>query len=341
VEAAAQVPHDPPLVVIGASAGGVEALVKIVGGLDDTLGAPVVIVLHLPATGTSVLPDILRRSGRLPVSVAVDGHPLVPNAILVAPPDHHVLVRDGFVVLDRGPRENGSRPAIDPLFRTAAGARGGGVIGVVLSGALDDGAAGLRAIKEAGGVAVVQDPNDALTPSMPAAALAAVAVDHVVPAHGVPDLLTRLVEERMRVPVPERVAMTGNPHPVKPPDGVEKMPGPPSPFTCPECGGVVWEEREGDLVRYRCHVGHSYLAESMLEQQSSAIESALWTALRILEERAAFLAHLADRQRERGNDFSARGFERRAADVQERARVLREAVARGETVDGDAAVSAS
>src|SRR6185369_10653053 len=164
VDRAAQ-PRTPPVVVIGASAGGVEALLKLVGGLTDELGAAVVIVLHLPATGRSVLPDILRRSGRLPVVAAGHGQALVANCIAVAPPDHHVLVVDGRLFLDRGPRENGCRPAADPLFRSAARARASDVIGVVLSGSLDDGVSGLRAIKEAGGIAVVQDPKDALTPS--------------------------------------------------------------------------------------------------------------------------------------------------------------------------------
>jgi two-component system, chemotaxis family, protein-glutamate methylesterase/glutaminase len=188
-------PPDPPVVVIGASAGGVEALVKIVSGLDPSVEAAVVIVLHLPATGHSVLPDILRRAGPLPVVSATNGQPLEPGCIIVAPPDHHVLVQDGKIVLDRGPRENGSRPAADPLFRSAARAGASRVIGVVLSGALDDGVAGLRAIKDAGGVAIVQDPNDAVTPSMPATALAHVPVDHVVPADGLAQLLLRLVPE--------------------------------------------------------------------------------------------------------------------------------------------------
>jgi two-component system, chemotaxis family, protein-glutamate methylesterase/glutaminase len=209
VDTAAQVQQDPPLVVIGASAGGVEALVKLVRGLDDQLGAAVVVVLHLPATGTSVLPDILRRSGRLPVSGAIDGHALQANCIVVAPPDHHVLVEGGVVLLDRGPRENGSRPAVDPLFRSAARARGGRVVGVILSGALSDGAAGLRAIKAAGGIAVVQDPNDALTPSMPTAALAATAVDYVVPADALAKLLTRLADDVRAEPIPGPAVATG------------------------------------------------------------------------------------------------------------------------------------
>jgi len=329
-------PPDPPVVVIGASAGGVEALVKVVSGLDPSVEAAVIIVLHLPATGNSVLPDILRRAGSLPVVSATNGQPLEPGCIIVAPPDHHVLVEDGKIVLDRGPRENGSRPAADPLFRSAARARASRVIGVVLSGALDDGVAGLRAIKDAGGMAVVQDPNDALTASMPATALAHVPVDHVVPAGGLAQLLLRLVRE-----VSARTAdvnqSTDNPNDEREISSPDEMPGPPSSLTCPECGGVMWEDGRGDLLRFRCHVGHSYSAESMLELQGDSVETALWTALRVLQERMHFLDGLANRQRKRGNQYAARGFDRRARAVQQRVEILRRAIARGETAESEVA----
>jgi two-component system chemotaxis response regulator CheB len=327
VESAFQ-PENPPVIVIGASAGGVEALVKLVGGLDEELGAAVVVVLHLPATGTSVLPDILRRSGRLPVVAAGHDAPLQENCITVAPPDHHVLVVDGRLVLDRGPRENGCRPAADPLFRSAARSRDSGVIGVVLSGSLDDGVSGLRAIKEAGGVAVVQDPKDALTPSMPATALAHVPVDHVVPADAIAPLLVRLSRQLRE----KRTTMNETEHPNPPGEKhlPAEMPGNPTSLTCPECGGVIWQEDDGELTRFRCHVGHSYSAESMLEMQSDSVETALWTALRVLEERAELLRRMAARQLERGNEISARSFERRAADVSSRAEVLRDAVGHGD-----------
>lgn len=318
-------PGTLPVVVIGASAGGVEALVKLVGGLTEELGAAVVVVLHLPATGTSVLPDILRRSGALTVLPAVDDQPLEPNCIAVAPPEHHVLVVDGKLVLDRGPCENGSRPAVDPLFRTAARARHGGVIGVVLSGALDDGVSGLRAIKEAGGIAVVQDPNDALTPSMPASALAHVPVDHVVPADGLAPLLLRLCRQLRGQRV--RMEETGNPNPAGEQRKPADMRGEPTSPTCPECGGVLREEADGELLRFRSHVGHSFSSESMLDLQSDSVETALWTALRVLEERAELLRQLARRQRERGSEYVARGFERRAERVTTRADVLRQAIA--------------
>jgi two-component system, chemotaxis family, protein-glutamate methylesterase/glutaminase len=272
VDRAAQ-PRTPPVVVIGASAGGVEALLKLVGGLTDELAAAVVVVLHLPATGRSVLPDILRRSGRLPVVAAGHDQALVANCIAVAPPDHHVLVVDGRLVLDRGPRENGCRPAADPLFRSAARARDSGVIGVVLSGSLDDGVSGLRAIKEAGGIAVVQDPKDALTPSMPATALAHVPVDHVVPADAIAPLLLRLSRQLRGNAM--HVIDTRHPNPIGEQRNPSNMPGEPTPLTCPDCGGVIWEQADGDLARFRCHVGHSFSAESMLELQSDSGDRAV------------------------------------------------------------------
>jgi two-component system chemotaxis response regulator CheB len=323
-------PPDPPVVVIGASAGGVEALIKLVSGLDPTMEAAVVVVLHLPATGNSVLPDILRRAGSLPVVSATNGQPLEPGCIIVAPPDHHVLVEDGTIVLDHGPRENGSRPAADPLFRSAARAGASRVIGVVLSGALDDGVAGLRAIKDAGGVAIVQDPNDAVTPSMPATALAHVPVDHVVPAGGLAQLLLRLVPE-VRARPADVTPSTDNPNDDREIRSPDEMPGRPSSLTCPECGGVMWDDGQGDLLRFRCHAGHSYSAESMLELHGDSVETAMWTALRVLEERKHFLDGLADRQRRRGNEYAARGFDRRARGVEQRVDVLRRAIAHGET----------
>jgi two-component system, chemotaxis family, protein-glutamate methylesterase/glutaminase len=325
----------PPVVVIGASAGGVEALVRLVRGLTDELDAAIVVVLHIPATGNSVLPDILARAGELPVVTAADEQVLQANCITVAPPDHHVLVVDGRLRLNRGPRENGCRPAADPLFRSAAMARDSGVIGVVLSGSLDDGVSGLRAIKEAGGITVVQDPHDALTPSMPAAALAHVPVDHVVPADGLAPLLTRLSRQLHGKPS----AMNENEHP-NPAGGQktpEQMPGDPTSLRCPECGGVLREDDDGELVRFRCHGGHSFSVDSMLELQSDSVGTALWTALRVLEERGQLLRRLAHRQGEHGNEISERSFRRRAEEVSERAEILRRAIGRSEAAPPDEA----
>jgi len=268
----------------------VEALADLAASLPIDLSAAVFVVLHLPATGTSALPEILGRHGPLPAAHVKDGEPIRPGRIYVAPPDHHVLVRTGHVHLSRGPRENGHRPAIDPLFRSAAREYATRVVGVVLSGALDDGTAGLLAIKSRGGVAVVQEPTDALYPGMPGSALEQVQVDHVVAAASMGELLARLIADLAEPP----------PDPAPTGMGVEvemegfsleafegNHPGRPSGFSCPDCSGVLWQIRDGGLERYRCRVGHAWSPESLLTQQSEALEAALWVALRSLEERAA------------------------------------------------------
>src|SRR5947199_4217672 len=169
------------IVVIGASAGGIEALGGLVRHLPADLGAAVLVVLHLAPEHKSVLPRILSSAGPMPAKHAHNGEALVPNCIYVARPDHHLLLHESHIRVIRGPRENGHRPAIDPLFRTAAYTYGPRVIGVVLTGRLDDGTSGLQAVKECGGLAIVQDPADAEHPSMPRSALRSVKVDRTAP----------------------------------------------------------------------------------------------------------------------------------------------------------------
>ena len=301
------------IIVIGASAGGVEALAELARRLPADLPAAVFVALHVPSHGSSVLPKILSRSGPLPAEHAVDGEPIRPGRIFVAPPDHHLLIHRGEVRLSRGPRENGVRPAVDPLFRTAARWHGPRVAGVVLSGSLDDGTAGLRAIKGRGGVTLAQDPEQAIFPGMPRNAIEAATVDHVLPVSGLADLLGRLARE----PIP------GGGPPTMPDDMEiesqiaefdldairrDEHPGTPSGFACPDCAGVLWEIREGDLVRYRCRVGHAYSPASLISEQSHALETALWTAFRALEERAAMAARMAEQYRARGRDPIADRF---------------------------------
>jgi two-component system chemotaxis response regulator CheB len=325
---------DHDVVVVGASAGGVEALTRLTTSLPDDLSAAVVVVLHLPATGTSALPEILCRHGPLPAAHVKDGEPVQPGRIYVAPPDHHVLLRTGHLRLSRGPRENGHRPAIDPLFRSAAREYATGVIGVVLSGALDDGTAGLLAIKSRGGVAVVQDPADALYPGMPGNALEHVQVDHVAAAASMGQLLVGLIADRLEPPpdpapseMRAEVAMEGF--------SLEAMegahPGQPSGFSCPDCNGVLWQIRDGGLERYRCRVGHAWSPESLLTQQSEALEAALWVALRSLEERAALARRLAEPAHQRGHSITATRFEEQAAEAQQAARLVRDLLLQRDT----------
>jgi two-component system chemotaxis response regulator CheB len=318
---------DHGIVVVGASAGGVEALVELAASLPGDLSAAVFVVLHLPATGTSALPEILRRHGPLPAAHVRDGEPIQPGRIYVAPPDHHVLVRTGHVHLSRGPRENGHRPAIDPLFRSAAREYAARVIGVVLSGALDDGTAGLLAIKSRGGIAVVQNPEDALYPGMPGNALEHAQVDHVLAAASMGKLLTRLLANLAEPPADPaptgmRVEVEMEGFSMEAFEG--HHPGRPSGFSCPDCHGVLWQIKDGGLERYRCRVGHAWSPESLLTQQSEALEAALWVALRSLEERAALARRLAEPARRRGHAITATRFEEQAAEAQQAARLVRD-----------------
>ena len=318
------------IIVIGASAGGVEVLRHIAAGLPSELKAAVFVVLHLPPGGTSVLPSILDRAGDLPAAHAVDGEAVEPGRIYVAPPDNHLLLDDGVVRLAAGPRENSHRPAIDPLFRSAATCYGPSAIGVILSGVLDDGTAGLAALKAAGGLTVVQNPEDALYPGMPRSAIDHVTPEHVVPGAAIAELLARLVEQAPG-PVPDP--------PPEPETVLEEsfvavdrgasdnpQPGVPSGFTCPECSGALWETEEEGVVRFRCRTGHQYSLETLLSEQSGSIEAALWSALRALEERGAMLRRIAQRLSGHGNSSSAFRYARNADQAVEQALVLRQAL---------------
>jgi two-component system chemotaxis response regulator CheB len=318
------------IIVIGASAGGIEALRNIAAGLPSDLKAAVFVVLHLPPGGTSVLPSILDRAGDLPAAHAVDGEAVEPGRIYVAPPDNHMLLDDGVVRLAAGPRENSHRPAIDPLFRSAATSYGPSAIGVILSGVLDDGTAGLAAVKAAGGLTVVQNPADALYSGMPQSAIEYVTPEHVVNGAAMAELLTRLVDE---VPGPV-------PDPPSGPDVVleesfvavdrgasdSPQPGVPSGFTCPECSGALWEIEEDGVVRFRCRTGHQYSLETLISEQSGTIEAALWSALRALEERGAMLRRIAQRLSQRGNSSTAFRYARNADQAVQQAFVLRQAL---------------
>jgi len=317
---------DHDIVVVGASAGGVEALAGLAASLPARLPAAVFVVLHVPSTGTSALPDILGRQGPLPAAHVKDGEPIEPGRIYVAPPDHHLLLRPGHVHLARGPRENGHRPAVDPLFRSAAREYATRVVGVVLSGALDDGTAGLLAVKSRGGVAVVQDPEDALYPGMPGNALEVVEVDHVVPARAMGELLARLVAEPAAeppgpAPADMRTEVEVEGFSLEAMEG--EHPGVPSGFSCPDCNGVLWGIQDEGLQRFRCRVGHAWSPESLLARQSESLEAALWIALRSLEERAALARRLAGPARDRGHRITAARFEEQATEAQNAARLVR------------------
>lgn len=324
------------IVVVGASAGGVEALLALASTLPADFPAALFVVLHVPPHGSSVLPQLLSRAGALPAQHANHGEPVRPGRWYVAPPDHHMLIRDGFVHLGRGPSESGHRPAIDPLFRSAASAYESRVIGVVLSGSLDDGTAGLLAVKLGGGVAVVQDPTEATYPSMPLSAIENVDIDHVCTISRLAGLLSRLVHEPVDTSesaVRSDLEDTATEAAVAE-DGQAAMDelesrGVPSAFACPDCHGVLWEVREGDLVRFRCRVGHAYLPQALSVAQSEALEESLWIALRALRENSALSTRLATRARTRHMTQMASNYEVRAREAAQRAAVIEEVLKRG------------
>ena len=318
------------MIVIGASAGGVEALLAIAAALPPELPASIFIVLHQPPTGTSMLPTLLSRAGPLPAAHAEDGEIVRARRIYVAPPDLHMLLADGRIRLARGPRENRHRPAADPLFRSAARYYGERTVGVILTGTLDDGAAGLLAVKRNRGIAVVQDPSDALFPGMPQNALAVTAVDHCLPLAEIGPTLVQIVigsaegEEAVVPGVNEdldfenRIAQADQ-------QAIENenRPGRPSEFGCPECGGVLWELESGQIVRFRCRVGHAYSADSLLASQTEGLEAALWSALRALEEKASLTRRLAERAQGQSQHAVARRFSEQMQAAEEHANTIR------------------
>jgi two-component system chemotaxis response regulator CheB len=289
-------------------------MVRLAAGLPRDLPAAVFVVHHFPANSVSALPSILGRAGPLPAMHAVHNQVIEPGRIYIAPPDRHMVVVDNHIHLSRGPRENGHRPAVDPLFRTAAREFGPRVIGVLLSGSLDDGTVGMMAVKRHKGLTVVQDPGEALYPAMAQSAMERVGVDLVLPVQEIAQLLTRLSREPVALHE-GKTAMLPEDEEVQDPaeSGTAAiaegpLPGSPTALTCPDCGGALWEQVEGELVRYRCHVGHAYTVDSMIGAQAALVETALWTAVRALEEKAQLSRRLAERSRRRGLDRLAQRY---------------------------------
>jgi two-component system, chemotaxis family, protein-glutamate methylesterase/glutaminase len=321
------------VIVIGASAGGVKALRAVVGGLAPELPAVVLVVLHISPHSPSALPRILDRAGPLPAVAAEHGMPAAPGVIYVAPADRHLLLHDGHLELSVGPIENGHRPAIDPLFRSAAAAYGAGAIGVVLSGARDDGTAGLAAIVERGGQAVVQDPNEALNRSMPASALEHVPTAHVLPAAKIGALLGELVGEGApplhRLGEPDGQLAAENKIAMFEAMTTETvLSRRPSGFACPSCHGVLFELDGEPAPRYRCRVGHAWSPKSLVAEMSIEADEALWVALRTLEENTAINFRLAETAEQREQHRAAALYRQRYESSKVAARQLRALISR-------------
>jgi two-component system chemotaxis response regulator CheB len=326
------------IVVIGASAGGIEALQHVLADVPADFDAAVFVVLHIAPGGGRSLAAILDRAGPLTAAPAQDGEPIKSGRIYVCVADHHLLVGDGHVHVKRGPQENGHRPAADPLFRSAARYFGPRVIGVILSGALSDGTAGLSAIRRQGGIAITQDPTDAAFDGMPTYALDHVGADHVLPAREIGPLLARLVQQDVHPAwstpsssMLKEVAL------METDDGVldEAHPGHPSSWPCPDCNGVLWEVDDDEVLRFRCRVGHAWVADNLLHQQEEAVEQALWMALRALEDRAALNTAMADRAEHSGRKASAERFRADVHSIDENIQTLRRLLGMGESPPGE------
>jgi two-component system chemotaxis response regulator CheB len=313
------------VIVVGASAGGVQALQALAAQLPPELPASVLVVLHLMSSGTSVLHDILDRAGPLPATQARDGERLARGHIYVAPPDFHLLLRGPNIHLSAGPRENGHRPAIDPLFRSAARAYGRRVIGVVLSGTLDDGTDGLGMIRDRGGATVVQDPRDATYDEMPRSAIAYVDPDRVVPLADLGATLAELVDspldrsraDRVADPAAQAVDLVEVEFGRAEPEGEATL------LSCPDCGGVLLERNDGGLTRFACQVGHAYSPDSLEDGQGEALEYALWSAIRTLEERADLLRRMTRRADRNGAEETVGRFRARALEASAQADEIR------------------
>ncbi|OUJ70308.1 chemotaxis protein CheB [Hymenobacter crusticola] len=324
------------IIVIGASAGGFEAIKQLVAALPADLNAAIFIVWHMSPDVMGILPQVINRQKRIWATNALDNEPIINNHIYVAPPDKHLLVDNGSIRVTRGPKENRFRPAVDPLFRSAAYSYGPRVIGIVLSGALDDGTAGLWTIKSRGGIAIVQEPADAEVPSMPESALAAVAVDYRVPIAEMAPLLVRLTAETVTTVTSARdVAMeeqkkTATEMRIAAQDpaleqGVFAL-GELTPYACPECHGVLSAITDGEIIRYRCHTGHAYSADTLLTTITANVEDTLWSAIRGVEESMMLLNNLGDHYAEKNQPKLAAMFFQKAKEAEGRAEMVRQAV---------------
>ena len=315
------------VITIGTSAGGIQALKVLLSQLPQDFPGSIYIVQHLSSDAPSYLASFLAAVSKLPVAFARDRESIKPGQVYLAPPDLHLTLEVGYMRVMRGPRENRMRPAIDPLFRSAAVAYKSYATGVILTGMLDDGTAGLRAIKACGGFAIAQKPEDAVYSSMPQSAIANVAVDRVVPLQEIASILIERVHQTpplvkevppdllLEVPIaldaitePKTMAQIGNP----------------VAHSCPSCGGPLWQiNKNSPILRYRCHVGHAFTGSTLVEEQNEATEKALWIALRTLEERSRLLTSMSDRYEQNGATSLAKTHRERAKEALEHAILIR------------------
>lgn len=330
------------IIVIGASAGGVTALKQLVSSLPADFKGSIFIVLHIPAYSESRLPTILSMAGPLPALHPRDGDIIEPGKIYVATNDHHLILEKNKIIVRRGPKENRFRPSIDALFRSAAFVYGSRVIGIILSGMLNDGVSGLWTIQQHGGVTIIQDPDDAEQSQLPENAQEYVDADYIVPALDMAPLIAGLIKE----PAPKRnkftpkqldllkmeiiIATKDNAFEM----GIMNM-GEYTPFTCPQCHGALVRLEEGKMIRYRCHTGHAYTASSLLAELSETVESQLWMSMRGLEEMNMLLKHIGDHYKKLGNNKAASLFQGKAKESADRAQIIHDSVLQQDTYSED------
>lgn len=319
------------ILAIGTSAGGVEALLSLARSFPGDFPAAVLVTLHLSSEFRSSLDEVLNRAGALRAVFAKEDEPVRKGHIYIAPVDRHMLMIGDRLVLGHGSRENNARPAIDPMMRSVAACCGSRAIGVVLTGTLNDGASGLWAIDQCGGITVIQDPNDAAFPDMPLNALNRLQPDHVVTLAAMPKLLSSLVTQSAgdQMPVPESVKFEieiarGGYATIEQMDGFGRRSG----LACPDCHGAMWEVDEGDLVRYRCHVGHTYTAELMSVALDENLRRALGSATRALEERRALARKLEAQAEKNDQPHLAASWGRRAREFEQELKVIRSSIER-------------
>lgn len=315
------------IIVVGASAGGVEALRRLAAGLTPNFAGTIFVVWHMAAESPRVLAGVISKAGPLPAVFPKNDDTFTSGKIYVGPPDHHFLIDKNRIRLTRGPKENRFRPAIDPLFRSAARAYGSRVVGVILTGGLDDGTAGLQIVKRLGGTAIVQDPNEAYAPSMPTSAMTHVAVDYCLRIDQIAPKLNELtkspagseevtvpedVDIEVRIALAERAMVAG----------VAKL-GEPSCFTCPECHGVLLKLKKTDPERFRCHTGHAYTLDTLLSDLAEKSDDSIWNAVRSLEEESMLVSHLVNHwDNHKGRDREA--LLKRVAEIESRAEIIRQ-----------------
>lgn len=331
------------IIVIGASAGGVEALVSLVKSLPQDLNASIFVVLHLSPFSSSNLPHILSKAGSLPAVHPKDGEKIERGKIYIAPPDHHLLLeRGGKIAVSKGPKENRFRPSVDALFRSAALLYGPRVIGIVLSGVLDDGTSGMWNIKRNGGLAMVQQPDEAMFPSMPENVMQHVAVDHISPTDAMGAVLSRLItekagkrpdltkEEMELLKLEVIIATRDNAFEL----GILDM-GELTTFACPECKGALVSLGEGQMMRFRCHTGHAFTSSTLLAGITLQVEEKLWEAMQAMEATTMLLHQISNHYQSLGNAASAKAFKQRSVDISNKARVIHDSIFKQERMSED------